>query len=142
MDLSVVATPGDSGFGSAAPVTRVATTTRRDAMLAALASTGLLALLAREDALGALAAPLAAAGGVAGALVVELAFLRSRTVADCWRLPAVQIGSTVAVLAGGLLAYAVGGLLVVAALCWGLATYFALLASVVLFGTNPLGDGE
>jgi hypothetical protein len=121
----------------------VATTARRDALLAALASAGLLALLVREDALGALAAPLAVAGGVAVALLVELAFLRSKQVADYWRRPAVQIGSTVAVLAGGLLAYAVGGLLVVAALSWGLATYFALLGTVVVFGTNPLAsDGE
>ena len=116
----------------------MATTTRRDALLAALASTVLLALLIREDAVGALAVPLAVAGGIAGALLVELAFLRSRTVAALWRRPAVQIGSTAAVLAAGLLAYAASGLVVVAALCWGLATYFAQLASVVVFGTNPL----
>lgn len=118
------------------------TTTRRDALLAALVSGGLLTLLVSQNAVGALASPVAITGGVAGALVVELAFLRSTTVQDLWRRPIVQVGSTAAVLAAGTIAYTAGGAVVIAALCWGLATYFVLLGAVVVFGTNPLAGSE
>ena len=120
----------------------VTTTTRRDALLAALASAGLLALLVSQDAVGALAGPVAITGGVTGALVVELGFLRSTTVQDLWRRPLVQVGSTAAVLAAGTIAYTAGGAAVIAALCWGLATYFVLLGAVVGLGTNPLAGSE
>ncbi|ACV46764.1 MULTISPECIES: hypothetical protein [Halomicrobium] len=112
-------------------------TVRRDALLAALASAGLLALLVAERAVDALTAPAAIASGVAVALLVEVAFLRSTAVARLWTRPAIQLGSAGGLLAVGLAGYALAGPLVVAALSWGLVTYFALLCVLLASGRRP-----
>jgi len=116
-------------------------TYRRDALLAALTLGTLLSVLAVERSIHALTRPIAPVAGVAGALLVEGAFLRSGAVAALWERPIVQFGSTLAVLVGGLTLAAVAGPTVVATLCWGLATYFVLLAAVLVLGENPLAAG-
>ncbi|NLV08892.1 hypothetical protein GOC74_02950 [Halomicrobium mukohataei] len=112
-------------------------TVRRDALLAALASAGLLALLVAERAVDTLTTPTAIASGVAVALLVEVAFLRSSAVARLWTRPVVQLGSTAGLLAVGLAGYALAGPLVVAALSWGLVTYFALLCVLLASNRRP-----
>jgi len=111
---------------------------RRDASLAVVALVTLLALLAAESALNALWRPVPAAAGVVGALLLELWFLRSGTLARRWERPSVHLGSLVAVVASGIWAYVTAGPPVVATLCWGLLTYFALLGTVVTLGHNPI----
>ncbi len=111
---------------------------RRDALLAGCVLGGLVAVLAATDAAARLFDPVAAGLGVAGALRVEVAFLRSATVARLWRRPAVQLSGAFVVTAGGALGYALVGPAVVVALCWGIATYFCLLCVVLAVGDNPL----
>jgi hypothetical protein len=116
-------------------------TYRRDALLAALTLGTLLGVLAVGRSIHTLTGPIPAAAGVAGALLVEGAFLRSGVVAALWERPIVQFGSTLGVLAGGVTLAVVTGPTVVATLCWGLATYFVLLAAMVVLGENPLAVG-
>jgi len=107
-------------------------TYRRDALLALCVLVVCLGVLRVERALGTLLSPVTLLAGVAVALLAEMVFLRSGMVATLWERPSIQIGSTVTLLAGGLLSYLALGPPVLAALCWGLATYFCLLGALLL----------
>ena len=109
---------------------------RRDALLAGCTLGGLVAVLAVTDAAARPFNPVAAGLGVAGALAVEFAFLRSATVTRLWRRPAVQLSGAVVVTAGGVLGYLLVGPAAVVALCWGIVTYFCLLGVVLAVGAN------
>jgi hypothetical protein len=111
---------------------------RRDGALAVAALSTLLAALVLTDRAAALARPAAVAAGVAGAVALELLFLRAPRVAAAWERPAVWAGGTLATLLGGAAALSVGGWVAVAALCWGLVAYLALLGAVVAGWGNPL----
>jgi hypothetical protein len=104
---------------------------RRDAALAACCGALLLALLAVTGGLGELSNPAAMAVGVFGAVAVEAAFLADTPVADWWTRPWARVVSAVVFLGSTLGTALVVGPLVVAAACWGLATYFAFLALAV-----------
>jgi hypothetical protein len=104
---------------------------RRDGAVAACCGVVLLGVLAATDALGELANPLAV-----GAVVVEAAFLAETPVADWWRRPWVRIAGALTLVGGALGAALLVGPTVVAAACWGLATYFVFLA-VALAGYWP-----
>ncbi|WP_225332929.1 hypothetical protein [Halomicrobium urmianum] len=110
----------------------------RDGLLALFALAALLALLARRSGLGALANPVAVLLGVAGAALIEAAFLRYPELGAAWDRPLVHVGGLVVLLAGAAAAYVVVGLAFVAAACWGLATFLLLLAAVAITGRNPL----
>lgn len=114
----------------------------RDAALAAGAVAALVGLLWATDATEALWQPAPAAVGVLGALVVELAFLRSPSLAALWERRVVQLGGVVAVVGGGAWVYQTLGPSAVAILCWGLSTYFVLLGAVLVFDRNPLATGD
>ena len=101
---------------------------RRDAGFALLCGLGLVAYLRQTGTLGALQSAPAVAVGVAGALGVEALFVLDTPVASLWERRGVRTISAVALLAcaGGLAALV--GPAVVAAACWGLITYFGILA--------------
>ncbi|WP_415381202.1 hypothetical protein [Halosimplex sp. TS25] len=109
----------------------------RDALLAAVSGAVLLAALAAAESLSLLVRPGSAAAGITAALAVEALFVVETPAGDLWERPAVRIGSVVALAGGGIAAVALGGPWVVAAACWGLATYFALLALVLTDVWNP-----
>jgi hypothetical protein len=111
---------------------------RRDGLLAVAALAALLAGLTWRERAAALSHPAAVAVGVAGAVALEVVFLRAPRVAAVWERPAVWLGGTLATLlvGGGLLW--VGGGVAVAAVCWGLVTYLALLGAVVAGWGNPV----
>jgi hypothetical protein len=101
---------------------------RRDAGFALLCGLILVAYLRRAGALDTLWAVSAVAVGVAGALGVEALFVLDTPVASLWERRGVRTGSAVALLAcAGGLAILLGPV-VVAAACWGLVTYFVILA--------------
>jgi len=104
---------------------------RRDAAVAACCGVLLLTFLVVTDGVGELANPLVAVVGVFGAVVVEAMFLADTPVADWWTRPWVRIASAFALLGSALGAALVAGPAVVAAACWGLATYFVFLALAV-----------
>jgi len=105
--------------------------TTRDATLAAVSAGALLAVLAVTAPLSTLARPAVAATGIAAALAVEALFVADTPAAELWERPAVQVGSAVALVGGGVVGVAATGPWVVAAACWGLATYFVLLGLLV-----------
>ncbi|WP_135364051.1 hypothetical protein [Halosimplex halophilum] len=105
--------------------------TTRDALLAAASAAVLLVVLAATGSLSVLTRPGAAATGVVTALAVEALFVADTTVAYLWERPAVQVGSALALVVGGVLAVWTADPWLVAAACWGLATYFVLLALLV-----------
>lgn len=106
-----------------------------------LATAGLVALLVGSvagDALGAVLDPLAAAAGVAGAALLEVAFLRyPDRLLTVWEHRVVPTASLLVVLVLGTVAVLtippVLGVLV-----WGLATYLGLLATALAGLGNPL----
>jgi len=100
---------------------------RRDAAFAGLSGASLLAFLVLTGDAAALASFPAAVTGVAAALAIEAAFVADTPVRTLWERRGVRLASAAALVAGALGLAAVGGPLVVAAACWGLATYFALL---------------
>jgi hypothetical protein len=111
----------------------------RDGLLAAGGLAVLLAGLAATDALGAVFDPTAAVAGVAGAVLLEVAFLRyPGRLLSFWERRGVPVAGLLAVLLTGVVAArdAPGA---VGALAWGLATYLALLAPVLAGLGNPLG---
>lgn len=110
----------------------------RDAILALVALAALLGVLVVRGEVSALGRPLAIGVGVASALPVEIAFLRSGMIEQAWNHPVIRAGCTLGVITGGLAAYATVGPPVPAALCWGLATYFVLLGAVLALDANPL----
>lgn len=110
----------------------------RDGLLAAGGLVALLAAATAADALGAVADPLAAVAGVAGAVLLEVAFLRypDRLLA-VWERRGVPAAALLAALVVGTVAVLTvpPGLGV---LVWGLATYLVLLALVLAGFANPL----
>nr|WP_206042121.1 hypothetical protein [Haloarcula argentinensis] len=101
---------------------------RRDAGFALLCGLGLVAYLSQTDALDTLWVESAIAVGVVGALGVEALFVLDTPVASLWERRGVRTGSAVALLTCAVVLAALVGPVVVAAACWGLVTYFALLA--------------
>ncbi|EMA20436.1 MULTISPECIES: hypothetical protein [Haloarcula] len=101
---------------------------RRDAGFALLCGLVLVAYLRRAGALDTLWAESAVAVGVIGALGVEALFVLDTPVASLWERRGVRTASAVALLgiAGGFAVLL--GPIVVAAACWGLTTYFGILA--------------
>ena len=113
--------------------------TTRDAILAATSAGALLAVLAVTASLSALARPAVVATGVGAALAVEALFVADTPAAELWERPAVQAGSATALVVGAGLAVWALGPWVVAAVCWGLATYFGLLGLLLagVWGADP-----
>lgn len=103
----------------------------RDALLAAGCGVALLGALAWLDATAVLWQPTAAASGITGALLVEAAFVADTPARRLWERRSVQAVSVAVLLGGGAVAAVVFGPWALAAACWGLATYFALLALLV-----------
>ena len=101
---------------------------RRDAGSALFCGLVLVAYLRWAGALDTLWTESAVAVGVAGALGVEALFVLDTPAASLWERRGVRTASAVALLAcaGGLAARL--GPVVVAAACWGLVTYFVILA--------------
>lgn len=101
---------------------------RRDAGFALLCGLVLVAYLRRTSALDTLWTESAVAVGVAGALGVEALFVLDTAVASLWERRGVRTISAVVLLAcaGGFAVFL--GPVVVAAACWGLMTYFGILA--------------
>jgi len=111
---------------------------RRDGVLAVVALGSLLLGVGVTGRAAALARPLAVGVGVVGTLTLEVAFLRIDRLAEAWERPAAWAGATLATVAlGGAVLWA-GGTLLIAAVCWGLVAYLALLAAVVVAGVNPV----
>jgi hypothetical protein len=108
---------------------------RRDGVLAVVALGSLLLGVVVTGRAAALARPLAVGVGVVGTLTLEVAFLRIDRLAEAWERPAAWAGATLAL--GGAVLWA-GGTLLIAAVCWGLVAYLALLAAVVVAGVNPV----
>ncbi|MGB9952442.1 hypothetical protein ACOZ4F_08580 [Haloarcula marismortui] len=105
---------------------------RRDAVFALLCGLVLLAYLRWTAAVETLQSGVAVVVGVAGALGVEALFLLDTPAASLWERRGVRTASAVALLvcAAGLAVLL--GPVVVAAACWGLATYFVVLAVSLL----------
>ncbi|WP_424000434.1 hypothetical protein ACOZ4I_13640 [Haloarcula salina] len=104
---------------------------RRDAAFAGLCGvclTGYLFLTGEAAALGSFPA---AAVGVGAALALEAVFVADTPVRTLWERRGVRLASAAALVLGALGLAAVSGPLVVAAACWGLATYFVLLVLVL-----------
>ena len=110
----------------------------RDGLLAAGGLVVLLAGAAAVDALGTVLDPLAAVAGVAGAVLLEVAFLRyPERLLGLWGRRGVPTAGLLTVLAVGAVAVQVApGVL--GALVWGLAAYLALLGCVLAGFGNPL----
>ncbi|MDT3433317.1 hypothetical protein [Haloarcula sp. 1CSR25-25] len=101
---------------------------RRDAGAALLCGLALVAYLGQVGALDTLRSGAAVAVGVTGALGVEALFVLDTPVASLWERRGVRTASAAALLAcAGGLAVLVGPV-IVAAVCWGLVTYFVVLA--------------
>lgn len=103
----------------------------RDALLAAIVGgvcVGALVVWADSDVLW---HPMAAVAGVVGALTVELAFVTGSPAARLWERPTIQVASVVVTISAGVLAALLVGAWILAAVCWGIATYFALLVLVL-----------
>ena len=111
---------------------------RRDALLASVALSALLGGLLATGRAAALGSPAAVLGGVAGALALEVVFLRADRPAAAWDRPVVWGPATVATVGCGAVGLWVGGAVVAAALVWGLVAYLLLLAAVVVGGRNPV----
>jgi len=114
--------------------------TTRDAVLAATIAGALLAVLGVTESLSTLTRPTVAAAGIATALGVEALFVADTPAAELWEHLAVQVGSAVALVGGGGVALLVVGPTVVAAACWGLTTYFGLLALLLAGVWGPEGS--
>jgi len=101
---------------------------RRDAGFALLCGLALVAYLRQAGAFDTLWSASAIAVGVAIALGVEALFVLETPVAALWERRGVRTASAVGFLgvAGGLAVFL--GPVVVAAACWGLVTYFVVLA--------------
>ncbi|GCF14319.1 hypothetical protein Harman_22540 [Haloarcula mannanilytica] len=101
---------------------------RRDAGVALLCGVALIGYLGWSGAINALWSVPVAAIGVAVAVGVEALFVLDTPVGSLWERRGVRTGSAVALLVGAAGLAAVFGPSVVAAVCWGLVTYFVILA--------------
>jgi hypothetical protein len=113
----------------------------RDGLLAVVVGSGCLAALVAIDALGSLGRPVPALVGVGGALAIETLFLTGTPAADLWERPAIQAAGVVATLGGGLAAAWLLGPWLLAAICWGIATFFAVLAAMLVLAHPGLSKG-
>ncbi|MFY4812953.1 hypothetical protein ACOJIV_09720 [Haloarcula sp. AONF1] len=84
--------------------------------------------LRQTGALGTLRSGSAVAVGVACALGVEALFVFDTPVASLWERRGVRTASAVALIACAVGLAVLVGPVVVAAACWGLITYFGILA--------------
>jgi hypothetical protein len=109
---------------------------RRDGALALVTLAALVALGTRAVGVAPFVRPLAVAVGVAGALVLEWAFLASPTLAAGWERRGVPLASAAAVVAAVVLVPRVPWL--VGAAAWGLVTYGGLLGCVLAGWGNPV----
>lgn len=114
-------------------------TLRRDATLAGFCGAVFLAFLSASGALTTLGDPRAVGVGVGAGVLVESAFLSGTRVVDWWKSPWVAPASALVLLlvASGLVVWL--GPVVLAAACWGLATYFVAFGFVVA-GVWPGGE--
>lgn len=111
---------------------------RRDGLLALAGLAALLAGALTTVGAGPLLDPAAAAIGVSGAGLLEVAFLRYPDVLlAAWERRYVPLAGLLVVLGVGSLAVLYAPVLV-GALAWGLVTYLALLACVLAGRGNPL----
>jgi hypothetical protein len=94
----------------------------------------LLFILGVRDAVVTLTDPRAVLLGVGGGLVVEALFLAGTRVGEWWERRWVPAASALALVLATLGGAAWLGPLVVAAACWGLATYVVVLVGTLLFG--------
>jgi hypothetical protein len=110
---------------------------RRDGALACLTLVALVGVGVRAVGVDPFVRPLAVGIGVAGALVIEWAFLASPTLATGWERRGVPLASAATVLgAAVVLAPRVPWL--VGAAAWGLVTYGGLLGCVLAGWGNPV----
>ena len=105
--------------------------TTRDALLASASGVVLLAVLAVTESLSLLGRVDAAVAGVGLALFVEALFVAGTRAVELWERRSVRLVSAAALIGGAVLAVATAGRWLVAAACWGLAAYFALLGLLV-----------
>ena len=111
----------------------------RDGLLAVVGLFALLSATVWTVGVEPVLDPLAVAGGVFVALVVEAAFLRyPGLLHSLWERRGVPTASLLAVLACGVAAVRYGPV-VAGILVWGLATYLLLLGCVLAGLGNPLG---
>jgi hypothetical protein len=110
---------------------------RRDGILACLTLVALVIVGGRVVGVGPFVRPLAVAVGVAGALVLEWAFLASPTLAREWERRGVPVVSAVAVVVAAVALVPRAPWLVGAA-AWGLVTYGGLLGCVLAGWGNPV----
>ena len=113
---------------------------QRDALLAAASGAACLAFLLVSDATAALARPATVVAGGGAALSVEALFVAETPVVRWWTDPRVQVGSAVAFVAAAAVGFLVAGPWLLAAACWGLATYFALLSLLAAGVWTPEGS--
>jgi hypothetical protein len=123
----------------------------RDGLLALLAMGGLLPMLRRRDRLDALLSPGAVVAGVGGAVGLEAVLLRhaERTRA-LWHRRSVRVASLLGTVLAGRELIRRSDPRAVAALCWGLLAYLAMLGGVLAGRPNPVsrllrtggGDGR
>ena len=110
---------------------------RRDGLLAVLTLAALVAVGTRAVGVAPVVRPLAAAVGVAGALVLEWAFLASPTLATGWERRGVPAVSAAAVVVVAVVLVPRAPWLV-GAVAWGLVTYGCLLGCALVGWGNPV----
>jgi hypothetical protein len=115
---------------------------RRDALLALVTLTPLLAISLATGPAARLGEPRPAVVGVVGTLLVELVLRRSKRASQAlWSRRCVRVAGVGAVLFVAGAATASGKTFVVTALVWGLLAYLVLLGGVVA-GEHAAGDGR
>jgi len=119
----------------------------RDGLLALLAMGGLLPLLRRRGGLDALRSPGAVVAGVGGAVGLEAVLLRHAELSRAlWTRRSVRATSLLGTVLAGWALMRRSDPRAVAALCWGLVAYLAMLVAVLAGRSNPVaslvGSGE
>jgi hypothetical protein len=115
---------------------------RRDLTLAAASGAVLLTVLGFFDAVDALADLRAVALGVGTGVAVEAAFLAGTRVVEWWKRPRVAPASAVGLVVATAAVAAWLGPVVVAAACWGLATYLVVLAGTLAVAPGRVEEGQ
>lgn len=101
---------------------------RRDAGFALLCGLALVAYLRQAGALDTLWSASAIAVGVASALGIEALFVLETPVAALWERRGVRTAAAIALFVCAVGLAVLLGPVVAAAACWGLGTYFVMLA--------------